>query len=86
MMLSPVYCEMPANVPPDPVAAAAAEAAAAAARASLVRLWTLFSVGVSVTILRTYARSRAVGITNLRADDFLVWIAIVRATRPKTQV
>lgn len=70
---------MPTNVPPDPVAAAAAaEAAAAAARASLIRLWTLFSVGVSVTILRTYARCRAVGVRNFRADDFLVWIAIVR--------
>ncbi|EMR63676.1 hypothetical protein UCREL1_9373 [Eutypa lata UCREL1] len=68
---------MSTNVPLDPAAAAAEAAAAATARSSLIQLWTLFSIGVSVTILRTYARSKAVGMRNLRADDFLVWIAIL---------
>lgn len=69
---------MSTNVSLDPAAGAAEAAAAATARSSLIQLWTLFSIGVSVTILRTYARSKAVGMRNLRADDFLVWIAIVR--------
>ncbi|KAI1250959.1 hypothetical protein MGN70_008020 [Eutypa lata] len=68
---------MSTNVSLDPAAGAAEAAAAATARSSLIQLWTLFSIGVSVTILRTYARSKAVGMRNLRADDFLVWIAIL---------
>jgi ABC-type uncharacterized transport system permease subunit len=64
----------------------AAQAAAAAAIAAAVRtfnteLWTLYAFGVLVTILRTYARVKAVGIRDLRADDFIVWLAIVRITR-----
>ncbi|KAI0446131.1 hypothetical protein F4803DRAFT_505714 [Xylaria telfairii] len=69
---------MSANDSPDPAAAAAAaEAAAAAARAFNIQLWTLYSIGVLVTILRTYARIKAVGIRNLLADDLLAWIAIL---------
>ncbi|KAE9374975.1 hypothetical protein N431DRAFT_406051 [Stipitochalara longipes BDJ] len=59
----------------------AAQAAAAAAIAAAVRtfnteLWTFYAVGVLVTTLRTYARVKAVGVRNLRADDFIVWLAI----------
>lgn len=44
-----------------------------------VELWTLYAVGVAVTLLRTYARGRAVGLKHLQADDYLVWVGIVRA-------
>lgn len=43
-----------------------------------VELWTLYAFGFLVTVLRTYARITAVGIRELRADDYLIWIAIVR--------
>jgi hypothetical protein len=43
-----------------------------------VELWTLYALGVSLTILRTYARVVAVGIPNLCVDDYLIWLAIVR--------
>ena len=62
---------------PAAQAAAARAAAEAAVRAFNVELWTLYSVGVFVTILRTYARISQVGFKNLRADDFLIWLAIV---------
>jgi hypothetical protein len=58
-------------------AAAAAEAAAAAARATNIELWTLYAIGVLVTVLRTYARYKAVGFRNFRPDDYLVWAAVV---------
>lgn len=65
----------------DPVAAQAAAMAAAiaaAVRTFNIELWLLYAIGVLVTILRTYARVKAVGFRNLRADDFIIWIAIVR--------
>ncbi|KAI0857448.1 hypothetical protein F4860DRAFT_517902 [Xylaria cubensis] len=65
---------MSANNSPDPIAAAAA---AAAARAFNIQLFTLYSIGVLVTVLRTYARIKAVGIRNLHGDDILIWIAIL---------
>lgn len=43
-----------------------------------VELWTLYGIGVSFTILRTYARVIAVGIRNLHTDDYLIWLAVVR--------
>jgi hypothetical protein len=43
-----------------------------------VELWTLYTLGVSFTILRTYARVVAVGVRELCADDYLIWLAIVR--------
>lgn len=43
-----------------------------------VELWTLYSIGVAITILRTYARAKVVGLRNLQADDYLVWVAVVR--------
>jgi hypothetical protein len=61
----------------DSAADAAAEAAAATNRASTIELWTLYSIGVLVTVLRTYARVKAVGFKNLRADDYIVWFSIV---------
>ena len=43
-----------------------------------VELWTLYAFGVSFTILRTYARIVAVGFRDLKADDYLIWLAVVR--------
>lgn len=43
-----------------------------------VELWTLYSIGVAITILRTYARAKVVGLRHLQADDYLVWVAVVR--------
>lgn len=43
-----------------------------------VELWTLYSIAVSITILRTYARSKVVGFKHLKADDYLAWVAVVR--------
>lgn len=40
-------------------------------------LWTLYAFGVALTVLRTYARISAVGVRELRADDYLIWFAIV---------
>ncbi|KAF2657114.1 hypothetical protein K491DRAFT_691312 [Lophiostoma macrostomum CBS 122681] len=42
-----------------------------------VELWTLYALGVSFTILRTYARIVAVGVRDLRADDYLIWLAVL---------
>ncbi|GAW22034.1 hypothetical protein ANO14919_115690 [Xylariales sp. No.14919] len=61
---------------PNPTVEAAA-ASVAAGRGSIVQLWAFYSVAVFVTILRTYARVKAVGIRNLSADDLFVWIAIL---------
>lgn len=44
----------------------------------VVELWTLYTLGVSFTILRTYARVVAVGVRDFRADDYLIWVAVVR--------
>ncbi|KAJ5834591.1 hypothetical protein N7447_000617 [Penicillium robsamsonii] len=54
--------------------------AASDAYKATVELWTLYSIGVAVTILRTYARSRSGGLRNLRLDDYLVWVGIVLYT------
>jgi hypothetical protein len=59
------------------LAAQAAAAAAAAQRATVIELFTLYSLGVVVTVLRTYSRAKMVGFANFKADDFLVWGAIV---------
>ncbi|TGJ85436.1 hypothetical protein E0Z10_g3300 [Xylaria hypoxylon] len=60
----------------NPVVAAAVDSMAAV-RVFHIQLWTLYAVGVLVTVLRTYARVKAVGIRNLRADDLFIWIAIL---------
>jgi hypothetical protein len=66
----------------DPAAQAAVAAAiAAAVRTFNTELWTFYAFGVLITIVRTYARVKAVGIRDLRADDFIVWLAIVRIAR-----
>ncbi|KAE8345550.1 hypothetical protein BDV24DRAFT_159411 [Aspergillus arachidicola] len=57
--------------------AAEEEAAQAAFHKSAIESWTLYSVGVAATILRTYARGSAVGLRNLRADDYLIWVGIL---------
>ncbi|CAI7586528.1 unnamed protein product [Penicillium glandicola] len=51
--------------------------AASQTEKALVELWTLYSIAVAVTILRTYARGRTGGWRNLRPDDYLVWVAII---------
>lgn len=68
---------MSTSDPTDPAALAAAQAAAEAGRQFTIEAWTLYGIGVIVTVLRTYARAKAVGFRNFRADDYLVWIAIV---------
>jgi hypothetical protein len=57
--------------------AAAQQAAQAAFHKFTIESWTLYSIGVSMTLLRTYARVRAVGFRNLRPADYLVWVGIV---------
>lgn len=65
--------------PSDPAAKAAAEDAAEEAfHKSMVEIWTLFSIAVCVTLVRTYARVKAVGFRDLRPDDYLVWVGVVR--------
>ncbi|OLN86690.1 hypothetical protein CCHL11_03875 [Colletotrichum chlorophyti] len=64
---------MSANTNTDPTA----QAAAAAARQFTIEAWTLYAIGVLTTILRTYARAKAVGVRNFRADDYLIWLAIL---------
>lgn len=49
----------------------------AAVNALLIEIWTLFMIGLAVTWLRTYARVRAVGFKDLRADDYIVWLGVV---------
>ncbi|KAJ5832858.1 hypothetical protein N7474_001169 [Penicillium riverlandense] len=55
----------------------ARDAASEAAYRTTVELWTLYAIGVAVTILRTYARVRAVGVRNLRLDDYLIWVGVI---------
>lgn len=57
--------------------AAAAKAAAAALEQFTIEAWTLLGVGLTVTILRTYARVKAVGFKGLQPDDYLVWVGAV---------
>jgi hypothetical protein len=61
-------------------AAATAAAIAAAVAAFNTELWTLWTFGVLITCLRTFARLKAVGIREFRADDFIIWFAIVGIT------
>ncbi|KAF2622925.1 hypothetical protein BU25DRAFT_451779 [Macroventuria anomochaeta] len=49
-----------------------------------VELWTLYFFGVLITLLRTYARISAVGYRELRADDYLIWLAILIYTAQTT--
>ena len=42
-----------------------------------VEFWTLHALGVSFTLLRTYARISAVGFRELQVDDYLIWVAVV---------
>ncbi|RLL97338.1 hypothetical protein CFD26_105727 [Aspergillus turcosus] len=53
------------------------DAAKAAIHKATVETWTLYSIGVTVTLLRTYARVRAVGFRHLQAEDVLVWVGIL---------
>lgn len=61
----------------DPAALAAAQAAAEAARWMTIEAWTLYGVGIVVTFLRMFARAKAVGFRNFRADDYLAFGAAV---------
>lgn len=67
-----------AGPPLDLAAAAAAQAEAQAAMHQFtVEAFTLLAVGISVTMFRTYARIRTVGIKGLQWDDYLVWLGVV---------
>lgn len=57
--------------------AASENAAEAALHKSTVELWLLYTIGVILTILRTYTRVKVGGLRHLRAEDFLVWAGIV---------
>ncbi|KAK6860458.1 hypothetical protein PG995_004094 [Apiospora arundinis] len=39
-------------------------------------LWTLYSLGVAVTALRTYSRIHSVGLADLKLDDYIVWLSV----------
>lgn len=61
-----------------PLEAEAAQAAAAAAAEKFnIEAFTLLGVGLTVTILRTIARVKAVGWRNFQPDDYLAWAAAV---------
>jgi hypothetical protein len=49
------------------------------AKYPVAEIWTLFAVAVCATVLRMYSRLSVVGFRNLRADDLLVWVGIVRS-------
>ncbi|TVY32617.1 hypothetical protein LSUB1_G007409 [Lachnellula subtilissima] len=71
----------------DPAAQAAMLAAIAkAVRAFNAELWTFYTFGVLITILRTYARIKFVGLRGLRADDVIIWVAIVRIIESSNSV
>lgn len=55
--------------------------AAAAAKRFAIEAWTLLAVAILITILRTYARTKAVGLRKLQADDYLVWVSLVSLFR-----
>lgn len=59
------------------MAGQAAKAAEKAFRDVTIEIWTLFAIGVTATILRTYARIRSVGFKGLTMDDYLVWVGVV---------
>ncbi|RYP90791.1 hypothetical protein DL770_003052 [Monosporascus sp. CRB-9-2] len=59
--------------PMDPGAAAAA---AAALQKFVIEDWTLFAIGLCVTVIRTYTRVKQVGFKGLQGDDYLVWLAM----------
>ena len=52
-------------------------AAAKAFHQAQIELWTLYSIALASTFLRTYARVRAVGWRNLYIDDLFVWIGVL---------
>lgn len=64
----------------------AAKAIADAIHRSAVESWTLYSIGVASTVLRTYARMRGSGFRGLRTEDYLVWIGIVRPPVDPTSI
>jgi hypothetical protein len=70
-------------MPPSGQAAAAgpSEAELEAARNANITLWTLYAIGVLVTVLRTYARLKLAGWKRFQADDYLVWVAVVSGPR-----
>ncbi|RYO76242.1 hypothetical protein DL766_009529 [Monosporascus sp. MC13-8B] len=57
--------------PPDPAALAAAQEAM---KRFSTEAWALLSIGILVTIIRTFGRVKALGIKGLQPDDYLVWV------------
>lgn len=70
-----VILAMDPAIPPPPTPEQAAALAAAAEEFNR-ELWILLSFGTLVTVLRTYARVRAVGFRNLQPDDYLAWVGM----------
>ncbi|PYI01616.1 hypothetical protein BO78DRAFT_327150 [Aspergillus sclerotiicarbonarius CBS 121057] len=44
---------------------------------STVQLWTLYSIGCAVTLLRTYSQCKDMGWRRLRLDDYLIWVGLI---------
>jgi len=57
--------------------AAAQAAAEQALHKFAIESWTLYSIGLSATLLRTYARVKVVGFRNLHTADYLVWVGVL---------
>ncbi|RYP90682.1 hypothetical protein DL770_003220 [Monosporascus sp. CRB-9-2] len=57
--------------PSDPAALAAAQEAM---KTFSTEAWTLLSIGLLVTIIRTFGRVKALGLKGLQPDDYLVWV------------
>ncbi|RYP34176.1 hypothetical protein DL767_004403 [Monosporascus sp. MG133] len=59
-----------------PMDSGAAAAAAAALQKFVIEDWTLFAIGLCVTVIRTCTRVKHVGFKGLQGDDYLVWLAM----------
>ncbi|GAW25136.1 putative triacylglycerol lipase-like protein [Rosellinia necatrix] len=62
------------SIPMTPEAQAKAEAAL---HAFVVEDWTLFSICLTLTIFRTYGRTRNAGWGGLQGDDYFIFVALV---------
>jgi hypothetical protein len=61
----------------SPEQQAAADAAEEAFHQFAIESWTLFAIGLCATMLRTYARIKAVRLSGLSPDDYFVWVGVV---------
>jgi hypothetical protein len=76
--MSPTFGAAASDRPEQPDLDALRAEYAAYARVAIVILWSFYAVGIFITVLRTYARVKAVGgWKRFEADDYLVWLAVV---------